>query len=189
MIKIKINLNSGIWKTAARRKALDDAVLASAGELQGAIQKNIDDSVPAGRVYRVGTLTKAATKPLLALGLKTRKGNAKRVITGSRIHRASAPGQPPAVDTTNLLNSIRAAKTGEMRATVAAGAEYAAALENGATIPGRNKRSNPSRVKGKKTAGPLKNIVIKPRPFFKPVVEKFAPKFKENIRKAIDDLK
>jgi hypothetical protein len=158
MSSVKLTLNNPMWNTPARRKILDKAVQESGAELEGEIKTTITDSVPAGRLYRKGSITKTATKPLLALGLRTRKGNAKRVIVGSRIHRASKKGQPPAVDTGGLINAIRASKTGEMKSTVTAGKAYAETLDD------------PKKLD---------------RPFFKSTAEKFRPKFKENIENAI----
>lgn len=50
---------------------------------------------------------------------------------GSRIHQASAPGEPPAVDTGKLKNSIRSEQIAVTKAIVSASAEYAAYLEFG----------------------------------------------------------
>lgn len=48
-------------------------------------------------------------------------------------HQASAPGEAPAIDTGNLVNSILIEMTGDLEATVSVGAEYAAPLELGTT--------------------------------------------------------
>jgi hypothetical protein len=158
MSSFKLTLNNPMWNTQERRKVLGQVVQESGSELEGEIKKTITDSTPAGRLYRKGSITKAATKPLLALGLKTRKGNANRVVAGSRIHRASRKGQPPAVDTGGLIGSIRAKKTGEMKSTVTAGKAYAEPLDDPKELD---------------------------RPFFRSTAEKFRPKFKENIEDAI----
>ncbi len=180
-MKAKLTLNNPMWQTPARRKMLDQAVQQSAAELEGEIKQRILKSRPAGRTYRRGPILKKATKSLLALGLrKTRDG--KRVIAGANFHRASAPGQPPAVDTGGLLNSIRAKKTGEIRATVTARKNYAEALDSGSRAPSRR-----GGRRSRKSAGPVPNLMgphrggIAPRPFFRVTVKEFLPRFKANI--------
>jgi hypothetical protein len=61
-------------------------------------------------------------------------------------------------DTGNTLNSIRAKRTGEMKAKVSSGSKIAEILDN------------PNKLD---------------RPFFKSVAEKFKPKFKANISETI----
>lgn len=161
-MKIKLTLTDPLWTSAPRRALLDKAVQESGAELEGLIKKTILESKPAGKTYRRGAITKKATKGNLALGLKRRKGNVSQVFAGSNFHRASAPGQPPAVDTAGLLNSIRAKKTGDMKSQVSAGVAYAEVLDNPAKLG---------------------------RPFFRVTVEEFRPKFKENIEEAIRSAK
>lgn len=48
---------------------------------------------------------------------------------GNRSHRASAPGEAPAIDTGNLINSIGSGPMGKTSAIVWASAEYAEVLE------------------------------------------------------------
>lgn len=67
-------------------------------------------------------------------------------------HRASAPGEPPAIDTGNLLNSITHRMTGPTEGEVAVGAEYGVYLEMGTRRQA-------------------------PRPFLGPAVEKVWPEF------------
>jgi hypothetical protein len=171
-MKVKLTLNNPLWDRAKRREILDKAVQESGAELESLIkQKQLPATrkePPSGKTYRKSPITKPATKALLALGLKRQNGNPKNVVAGSNFHRASAPGQAPAVDSSGLVNSTRAKKTGEMKSTVSVGKKYGPALDKGTTKAGRNR-----------------NIVIKPRPFFASTVEEFRPKFKENIKKAI----
>lgn len=157
-MKARLKLNNPMWKTPERRKLLDKVVQESAAELEGEIKKTILDSTPRGRTYRRGAITKAATKPLRALGLRAVKNDPKRLVAGARFHRASAKGQPFASDTGNTLNSIRAKETGEMKAKVSSGSRIAEILDN------------PNKLD---------------RPFFKTVAEKFKPKFKANISETI----
>ena len=77
----------------------------------------------------------------------------------NRIHRASAPGQPPATDTGRLVSSIyyRRAK---LSATVGSSLAYAYWLEFGTRR-------------------------IKPRPAWVPAVQANRPKFNDRVREAI----
>ena len=58
-------------------------------------------------------------------------GSGEVYTRGSRSHRASAPGQPPAIDTGNLINSIEVGDVTPTQATLGVGAEYAEYLEFG----------------------------------------------------------
>jgi hypothetical protein len=157
-MKAKLTLTNPLWKAASRRRVLDKAVQESGAELEAEIKRTILESKPAGRTYRRGPITRKATAKNLPPGLRTQKGNSNNVIAGSNFHRASKKGQPPAVDTAGLINSIRAKKTGELKSTVATSKKYAEVLDD------------PKKLD---------------RPFFKTTAEKFLPKFKENIKKAI----
>ncbi len=106
-MKATLKLTNPLWQTAARRRILDQAVRQSAAELEREIKQTILDSVPRGRLYRRGSITARATKAKLSLGLQRKKGTKTRLIAGSKFHRASARGQPPAVDSGKLLRSIR----------------------------------------------------------------------------------
>lgn len=55
----------------------------------------------------------------------------RRYQRGKKSHQASAPGETPAIDTGNLVNSIGNKMTGPASAEVFVGAEYGAALEFG----------------------------------------------------------
>jgi hypothetical protein len=82
-----------------------------------------------GRTYRRGAITRAASSNL-PKGLRTRtteKGNV-RAIVGYRLHRASAPGEAPAVDEGTLINSI-VVKPDGLRATITVGAAHGEILE------------------------------------------------------------
>lgn len=192
-MKVTLNLNSPMWNSQARRAKLDQVVQESGAELEANIKAKMLPSTrkkpPTGRVYRKGSIKKAATKPLLKLGLKKVKGSTDRVVAGSLIHRASAPGEAPAVETGGLVNSVRSKKNGDLKNTVSVGKRYGEALENGARPP--SKRSG--RI-SKKRPGPVRNLMgphrggIQPRPFFGVTVEEFRPKFKENVETAISSL-
>lgn len=184
-MKATLKLNNPLWKTPGRKAILDKAVQASAVELEKEIKQTILNSTPRGRTYRRGAIRKKIAKRDLEF-YRSNKKVFKRKFTGLykekttvgySFHRASAPGQAPAVDTGGLLNSIRAHRLAVLKARVSTSKKYAAALDNGATI---NNRSSRTRI-----AGPFQNRTIAQRPFFASTAEKFKSKFKENIRKAI----
>ncbi len=159
-MKATLKLNNPLWQTPERQKLLDKAVQQSGAELESEIKQAILGSVPSGRLYRRGATAKAASQKNLALGLRRAHSQPKRVIAGSRFHRASALAQAPAVDSGALLNSIRAKKVGQLSVKVATSKRYAVRLDD------KNKLN---------------------RPFFASTAEKFRPKFKGNIRDAIKE--
>lgn len=63
------------------------------------------------------------------------QGHGAVYMHGGVMHQASAPGDPPAIDTGNLVNSIHnePGKEGEMKSVVYIDAEYAGYLEYGTT--------------------------------------------------------
>ena len=89
-------------------------------------------------------------------------GTRVNVVVGARIHRASAPGEPPTIDTGNLVNSIKSSRLGEFRWCVSAGTEYARALEYG---------------------NPARNLA--PRPYMRPAMERARARFIAAIQEAI----
>lgn len=78
--KTTITLTSKVFRTAALRKAVDEALGKTARAHAEETQRLITSSVPTGRLY------------------KRRRG----------FHRASARGQRPAVDSGNLVASVKA---------------------------------------------------------------------------------
>lgn len=87
----------------------------------------IDESNPSGRVYRRGGITAARTARGINQGFRPR--GKSRMIVGSRFHRASAKGQPPAKDTGKLYRQIKVARSGRGKFRVTFGAEYAGFVE------------------------------------------------------------
>lgn len=87
-------------------RGLVQAVSASAAGIEQTMKTLILRDRKTGRAYRRGAITKRSTKALRALGLRAVAGAKPRVQTGSRFHRASAPGEPPASDTGNLVRNI-----------------------------------------------------------------------------------
>ncbi len=98
--------------------------------IEGEAKRLIQQSIPTGRTYRRGAINKRATVSLLQMGLRLSKRRQGQIVAGYRFHRASAPGQPPANDTSNLVNSMKARRTGEMSAEMAVNAGYAGVLED-----------------------------------------------------------
>jgi hypothetical protein len=91
---------------------------------------------------------------------ESRTGKTLRVVTGAKIHRASAPGESPAIDQGHLTNSLHTRKAGKWAREAVTNAEQAKALEFGS---------------------PAKRIA--PRPFLKPASEAEAPAFQARMRK------
>ncbi|MBS1797455.1 MAG: hypothetical protein JSS81_26770 [Acidobacteria bacterium] len=171
-MKVILSLNNPLWKTPERRRILDKAVRQSAAELESLIKRKILDSSPAGKVYRRGAIFKsgaAADRKLNRTRFKRKFFSLfdEKFAVAFEFHRASAPGQPPAVSTGGLLNSIRARALGELKAQVATAQKYAAALDQGAKI---------------------KNARIAARPFFASTAEEFRARFKQNLIDAIKQV-
>jgi HK97 gp10 family phage protein len=80
----------------------------------------MDSSTPTGRLYRRGSFTR-----------RHRIGGQRASGRGTRIHRASAPGQPPAEDSGKLYRNITVRRMGNGSYRVRFGAEYAGYLEFG----------------------------------------------------------
>lgn len=129
-MNIEIKIGADLPKlTEGLTQEVGDLAWQIASGVEAEAKRLIQHSVPAGRTYRRGELNKAASIPLLRLGLQFSKRRQGQVIAGYRFHRASAAGQPPAVDTANLVNSMRAKRTGAMSAELAVNAAYAGYLE------------------------------------------------------------
>ena len=62
---------------------------------------------------------------------KRGKVNGRKRVLAVRLHRASAPGEPPAVDYGVLWNSLRAGLVGPGLSELAVGAKYGRSLEYG----------------------------------------------------------
>ncbi len=87
----------------------------------------VDESTPAGKVYRRGAITARRTAAGIRAGLRAR--GKTRMTTGSQFHRASAPGQPWAKDSGRAYRDIKVMKTGRGRFRVAFNAPYIGYLE------------------------------------------------------------
>jgi len=111
-------------------REIGDVAMGVALGIEGEAKRLIQQTVPTGRVYRRSEITKPASQRLLALGLRLSKKRQGEIIAGYRFHRASAAGQPPANDSSHLVNSMKARRTGEASAELAINAGYAGILED-----------------------------------------------------------
>ena len=138
---VSISLSGSKELQAALRKAGDDVrrevsdvVLGTAIELRADVVQSIQRGPASGRTYKKSNPT--------------------------RVHTASAPGQPPMSDTGRLANSVTFDRVGDLTASVGSTLAYAVHLEYGT-----------SRMAA--------------RPFFRPAVEKMRPKFLSKLESAI----
>lgn len=85
------------------------------------------DNKDIGAIIRRIAFAIEAQMKLLMTGPKT----GREYKRGARTHIASAPGEPPAVDTGFLINSIQTVVISDTQAEITIPAEYAAILEFG----------------------------------------------------------
>lgn len=160
-MKLVERFNSPLLEPGNRAR-LSAVVRGSAIELVNEVKMVLQDGNQraSGRTYRRSAVTVKASSKTQALGLKnliTRGGN-KRAITAYKFHRASAPGNPPAIDQGGLINSIASTNLDELKSRVFVGKNYGAVLDD------------PNGLN---------------RPFFRVTVKKFLPKFKASISAVI----
>lgn len=124
-----VHLSAPILQPGVLRAALVEVVKETTFDIEREVKRRMQEP-KSGRTYARGAITKRASKVTRGLGLRERttaKGN-KRAIAGYNFHRASAPGEAPAVDTSVLINSVRGKPDG-LRGEVSSGAAQAAQLE------------------------------------------------------------
>lgn len=170
MVRVTKRLESGLFNQAAFRRSLIREVTHWSFALEADMKIRIQQGAKTGRVYRRGPIHKMVgarkAREFQAMGLKRskdfgpfRKGQQKFVI-GFGFHRASAPGQSPASDSSNLVNSIKGERAvvdaRGVHALVSINARYAAILEHGGGY-------------------------VAPRPFRAPALRKIDPKFQRGI--------
>lgn len=108
-----------------------------------------------GRLYRKAPITRT----------RSRKGVKTKVVVGYKVHRASAPGESPAVDLGNLRAGIFADRLGSgPSAIVGVPAEYGVPLEFGTRD-------------------------IRKRPFIRPALDAIQPAFEADMRNLEAELK
>ena len=137
---------SGIFKQGELTKKLGKVVRKNAAEVKEKIPQIQRESVPRGRLYKKGAIR--------------RRGK----IIANRIHRASAPGQPPAIGSSKKLSrGYKKRMTGKTSAEIYNDVPYAAGLE-------------------------YSTARIEPRPSAEPALAQQQAKFAADIKAAIDDL-
>lgn len=127
-VTARTELNSPILQPGSLRSGVARIVEQTTLDYERAVKEQMR-APKHGRTYRRGRITNADSAKL-PKGLKryqTAKGDT-RVIVGYKLHRASAPGEAPAVDSGELINSIQPKVEGA-RGTIAVGAAYAGILE------------------------------------------------------------
>jgi hypothetical protein len=87
----------------------------------------VDESAPAGKVYRRGGIRARRTAAGIKAGLRAYRKT--RMTVGNQIHRASAPGQPWAKDSGRAYREIKVMRTGRGKFRVVFGAPYIGYLE------------------------------------------------------------
>lgn len=137
-----------------QRGAVAAEIRNSTAELEGDIKLNMRRSLAAGRTYRRGPILRKDTRATAGLKLAKR---GDRNIVGFNFHRASKRGQPPAIDTGILINSIRGMAVSETVGRINVGAAYGVPLDDPEGLD---------------------------RPFFTVRVNLYRPRFLERIRRA-----
>lgn len=100
MIGVKITVKGAEDAIRATGKAVEKIEEELAYRIVDEARMLIDSSIPSGRLYRRGSFRRGQSR-----GLNTGVGRRARGA-GSRIHRASAPGQPPAEDSGRTYRAI-----------------------------------------------------------------------------------
>jgi phage gpG-like protein len=124
---------------AAVEKGVSDAIAATALETLTDVRKAIQGPPKTGREYPRGK-------------------------DGSKIHRASAPGQAPATDTGALVSSTYFTKVNDLTAAIGSRLDYAFFLEFG-------------------------TLRMEPRPSWVPAAERNAPRLEKRLRRVIAEAR
>lgn len=129
-MKFEIDIQANLPELAQGiTREIGDVAMGVALGIESEAKRLIQQSQPSGRTYRRSAITKPTTQRLLSLGLRPSRSRLGKVIAGYKFHRASARGEPPANDTSNLVNSMKARRTGKASAELAINAGYAGLLE------------------------------------------------------------
>lgn len=111
---------------------INDFVLALAYHVEAEAKRRIQQGPKSGRTYRRRAITKSANGAAAReLGLRPSRTKPGRAVAGYNFHRASAPGESPATDIGNLVNSIGTSQPQLGVAEVTVNAEYGGFLEFG----------------------------------------------------------
>jgi hypothetical protein len=92
-------------------------------QIAQALEKAAADTTMAAAFYTQGKARESMAGP--------KSGRLYKVSETGELHQASAPGEAPAIDTTNLSESVQAERVGNTDARTFVSAEYAAPLEFG----------------------------------------------------------
>jgi hypothetical protein len=177
-LKVTVRLESRLFQREAFRGDLQQVVTKAAFALEAEAKLRIQQGPKTGRAYARRAITRVVgvkrAKELSGLGFKrARGGNSAKFVVGFRIHRASAPGESPASDSTHLANSIRAKQaTSDARgvhAEMIVGANYGQALEEGASGTGKSRTGR-----------------IEARPYVAPALEKITPDFLSDVQSLVE---
>ena len=131
-LKVTAQLKSpALHRPEALREALEPVVAEAAFEVERDIKEQMREP-KSGRTYRRGAIVRRASGATRALGLRERKtaGGRPLAVAGFNVHRASAPGEAPAVDLGELINSYTTQIDG-LHASVSSSLALAALLEGG----------------------------------------------------------
>lgn len=171
------NKLAGVAKSA--QKVVAKAVAVGAVQVTTEIKRSIQSGPKTGKTYRRGSIGGRVVgfRVKFIEGRAIKGSSIKRGIKGFSFHRASAPGEPPATDTGNLVRSIsHKFERDRLKATIGVhdltNVKYARALEFG--------------FQEKDSRGRQGNLL--PRPYIFPAFERMKPKVKERIRKAMRDV-
>lgn len=119
MPKSTLTLRRAIWNAEVRRSIMNKALNIAAQDLEQALKDNINDSTPAGRLYK--------RRPPGSSGGR----GSRRAIVQSIEVIASEQGQPPARVFSRLYNSIVAKRVqGKLSIIAMANAPGAAVLDD-----------------------------------------------------------
>ncbi len=121
--------------------------------------------IPKIRAELVPTVSAVIERGAYAIERRTKENMAKpkrgrQYRRGSVVHVASAPGEPPAIDTGTLANSIRTTRLSALRYAVQASTVYAHMLYRGTTR-------------------------IAPRPYLEPEARELVPHIRDEVAKAV----
>lgn len=105
--RTSVRLDSKIFKSAERRRALSVVVSKNARDFRESTKRKMRDSTPTGKVYERGG-----------------RGAGFR-----RSHRASARGERPAPDSGNLLRNVKSRDVSELHSVVEVDTNYADILQ------------------------------------------------------------
>lgn len=156
-----LTLRSAIWNRGLRRSILNRCLTISANELEGKLKDNIDNSTPAGRLYKVGRVT--ARRSSANKYLPKARGTKTRVFVNAILHTASAIGQPPARLTSFLYKSIIVRKVASKFQILAS-----------ANAPGASILDDPGKLS---------------RPFFRTIIDAYRNnEFVDRVKQSISEL-